>query len=85
MQGETEFSARFHFIFDEDIPATTETLLGPIATKFVIPGCNASGFNIKGLCVINEVHLNGVTSITIYNNICLTAGKTATFPFGTSE
>jgi WD40 repeat protein len=30
----------------------------------------------KELWVINEAHLNGVTTITIFNNICVTGGKT---------
>jgi hypothetical protein len=56
MQGETEFSARFLFIVDGGIPATAETLLGPIAATFLIPGCNASGFNIRTIKISSQGH-----------------------------
>jgi hypothetical protein len=53
MKGQTEFSARFRFIFDEGIPATPESLLGPISAQFRIPDCNASGLQFKDLVISN--------------------------------
>jgi hypothetical protein len=49
--GLHEFSARFRFIFDGGLPAAAESLLGPIALQFHLPGWLASGAEIKTLAV----------------------------------
>jgi AP-4 complex subunit mu-1 len=49
--GLSEFSARFRFIFDAGIPASAETLLGPLSVKFVLPDILISGARVTNILV----------------------------------
>jgi AP-4 complex subunit mu-1 len=49
-QGLQEYSSRFRFIFDNGIPCSAETLLGPISVEFSLPFL-LSGMKIRNFLV----------------------------------
>lgn len=51
MAGLAEFSSRFRFMFDAGIPASPESLLGPISLKFQLTDYIPSGANVTNLVV----------------------------------
>lgn len=50
-KGLQEYSARFRFIFDDGIPISAESLLGPISLRFVHIGQLPSGLTVKNYVV----------------------------------
>jgi hypothetical protein len=54
LDGMTEVSARFRFIFDNGIPAAAESLLGPISLDFDYTGPLPSGLSIKNFLVSTQ-------------------------------